>query len=86
MFNIVGFELQTAQSLRFLPFLMVMKEHCSESYMSKRSSMELPIPVKTFSTSIACKVPINPGTGPKTPLSLQLLFPSIVLTFGYKHL
>lgn len=44
-----------------------------------------PIPVKIFMTSIDCNIPINPGTGPKTPLSLQLLHPSVGLIFGYKH-
>ena len=37
-------------------------------------------------TSVACKVPIIPGTGPSTPLSEQLLHASALLTFGYKHL
>ena len=42
---------------------------------SKRNNRPLngsPIPVRTFITSFACKLPTIPGSTPKTPPSAQL--------------
>jgi hypothetical protein len=66
-------------------FLTFMKEQFRESYIISRSCMTLPMPVATFITSTACRIPTTPGTIPRTPLSLQLLHPSDVTGFGYRH-
>jgi hypothetical protein len=78
----VGLSPQTEHLADFGGFLMLIKEQFSESYINSRSFIVVPKPVKTFNASTDCNIPIRPGTGPKTPLSEQLLQPSVAFGLG----
>ena len=57
----------------------------SVSTRSSRPLIGLPIPSISFSASVACSIPINPGRTPSTPPSAQLGTLPTGGGFGYRQ-